>query len=52
MLEHGLQDEDLEPSLAEGLRVQPDHYDWLDQLVGGEDASQMPEAPLFNPPYS
>jgi hypothetical protein len=34
------------------LRVQPDHYDWLDQLVGGEHASQMAEAPLFNPQYS
>jgi hypothetical protein len=34
------------------LRVQPDHYDWLDQLVGGEHASQMVETPLFNPPYS
>jgi hypothetical protein len=52
MLEHGLRDEDLEQSLVEGLRVQPDHYDWLDQLVGGEHASQMAEAPLFNPPYS
>jgi hypothetical protein len=37
---------------VEGLCVQPDHYDWLDHIVGGEDASQMAEAPLFNPPYS
>jgi hypothetical protein len=42
----------LEPSIAESLHVQPDHYDWLDQLVGGEHAIQMPEAPLFNPLYS
>jgi hypothetical protein len=28
------------------------HYDWLEQLVGGEHASQMVEAPLFNPPCS
>jgi hypothetical protein len=28
------------------------HYDWLDQLVGGEHASQMGEAPLFNLLYS
>jgi hypothetical protein len=52
MVEHSLRDKDLESSIAEGLRVQPDHYDWLDQLVGGEHASQMAEAPLFNPLYS
>jgi hypothetical protein len=34
MVEHDPRDEDLEPSIAEGLRVQPSHYDWLDQLIG------------------
>jgi hypothetical protein len=50
--QHNLTDEDIEPNISESTRGEPEQYEWLTQLMGGEYGSQMPDAPLYDPPYS
>ena len=46
MAQHNLRDEDIEPTLPERRRVQPNDYTWMNDLTGGDYASSMQEAPL------
>ena len=44
---HGLREEDIECTLAERRRINPDEYNWLNTLTDGNYTSSMQEAPLF-----
>ena len=48
MAQHNLRDEDIEATLPERRRVQPNDYMWMNELTGGDYASSMQEAPLHS----
>ena len=50
MAQHNIWDVDFEPTRSERMRVQSSDYQWMNELLGGNYASSMVEAPLYRPP--